>query len=71
MPRNKKGYAASKKVWILYSSNRQFCFLHEIGRGYWGPHYKCGCIKCDPHLLLPEPAFISRPGETSKVVRKD
>lgn len=71
MPRKKKTYkldhqVVSKKIWILYSSNRQFCFLQEIRLGYFGPHHRCGCVHCDPELVLPEPPFMRRPSESGE-----
>ena len=68
MPARKKHYRLErpvvvKKIWILYSSNREFCFLEEIRLGYFGPNYKCGCMKCDAQLVFPEPPFTPRPGE--------
>jgi len=52
-----------KKLWVLYSTNRKFCFLEEISAGYFGRSYRCGCTACDPQLTLPEPPFMPRPGE--------
>ncbi len=68
MPRKKKSYTLAHKVvsrknWILYSSNRQFCFLNEIQLGYFSPNYSCGCATCDKQLVPPEPSFTPRPGE--------
>ena len=68
MPRKKKSYTLAhkvvkKKIWMLYSSNRKFCFLDEIRLGYFGPNYRCGCTKCDPQNVLPEPPFKPRPDE--------
>lgn len=65
MPARKKHYkfenpVVEKKLWILYSSNREFCFLEEIRLGYFGPNYRCGCAKCDPQMVLPEPSFTQR-----------
>lgn len=57
----------SKKIWILYSSNRQYCFLDEIRNGYFGPNHRCGCLKCDHQLVLPDPSFMPRPGETREM----
>jgi len=57
----------AKKIWILYSSNREFCFLDEIRLGYFGPNYKCGCVGCDAQLVLPEPAFTLRLDESFAV----
>jgi len=52
-----------KKLYVLYSTNREFCFLEEISAGYFGPSYRCGCTACDPQLVLPEPPFMPRQGE--------
>ncbi len=76
MPRNKKSYTlshpvVSEQIWILYSSNRQFCFLDEIRQGYFGPHHRCGCMKCDRQLVLPEPSFTQRLDEVTADRRKN
>lgn len=70
MPTRKKHYkleqpVVAKKIWILYSSNRAFCFLQEIRLGYFGPNYRCGCRKCDAQLVLPDPSFTQRLDEAS------
>ena len=75
MPARKKHYkiehlAVAKKIWILYSSNREFCFLEEIGLGYFGPNYRCGCMKCDAQLVLPEPSFTQRLDQAAAVPPK-
>ncbi len=72
MPQRKREYkiphrAQKGKVWILYSSNREFCFLGELQRGYFGVSYRCGCSKCDPHLVLPDPRFTPPPGPAKAV----
>lgn len=69
MPRSKKKYTlthqgGAKKAWILYSSNREFCFLDELRLGYFGPNYRCGCAKCDAQLILPKPSFTPRLDES-------
>jgi len=71
MPRKKETYklahnVLSKKIWVLYSSNRAFCFLEEIRMGYFGPNHRCGCEKCDPRLILPIPPFMPRPSESAE-----
>ncbi len=53
----------SKKIWILYSTNRQYCFLEEIREGFFGPNYRCGCTACAPVLALAEPRFTQPPGQ--------
>lgn len=50
----------SKKIWVVYSTNRQYCFAEEIRGGFFGPNHRCGCIACDPTLVLPEPDFMRR-----------
>ncbi len=51
----------ARKIWILYSSNREFCFLEEIRMGFYGPNYRCGCKKCDKQFVLPGRSFTQRP----------
>jgi len=53
----------SKKIWVVYSANRQYCFAEEIRAGFFGPCHRCGCTACDPLLTLPEPPFMPRQGE--------
>ncbi len=52
-----------RKVWVLYSTNRQFCFVEEISAGFFGKAYRCGCIRCEPDLVLRDPPFMPRQGE--------
>jgi len=68
MPRRKNtswiaGDVRVGKVWVLYSTNRQFCFVDEISAGYFGKGFRCGCVHCEPQLVLPEPPFMPRHGE--------
>lgn len=56
----------SKKIWIVYSTNRAYCFSEEIRAGFFGPNHRCGCQACDPVLVLPEPEFT--PGPMGHVV---
>ncbi len=64
MPRTKKVkqlltiVPKKQKKWILYSSNREFCFLAEIEAGLFGNSHSCGCRKCDAGLELPQPDFM-------------
>ncbi len=48
----------SRAIWVVYSTNRQHCFLEEIRGGFFGPNHRCGCTACDPQLTLPEPGFM-------------
>ncbi len=57
------GKTKVKKSWVLYSTNRTFCFLDEIQLGYFGVNYRCGCKNCDPQLVLPEPPFTPPPDQ--------
>jgi len=62
MPRKKKlaevaPISGVTKAWVLYSTNRQYCFQGEIDRGFFSRSYRCGCVHCDPDLALPEPPF--------------
>ncbi len=48
-----------KKIWIVYSTNRQHCFAEEIRGGFFGPNHRCGCTACEPVLVLPMPQFTT------------
>lgn len=52
-----------KKVWMAYSTNREYCFHEEIRAGFFGPNTRCGCTSCDPQLVLPTPAFTQEPAQ--------
>lgn len=53
----------NRKIWVVYSTNRQYCFAEEIRAGFFGPLHMCGCTACEPVLVLPEPPFMKRHGE--------
>jgi len=63
MPRRResskvKHEVVSKQIWVVYSTNRQYCFAEEIRAGFFGPCHRCGCTACEPVLVLPEPPFM-------------
>jgi len=41
------------KLWIVYSTNRDHCFLDEISRGLFPQTYTCGCNACFQELPRP------------------
>lgn len=57
--------AVQKKIWVLYSSNRQFCFQQEIHEGVFPSGYACGCSGCMPTMELPKPEFTRLRGEAT------
>jgi len=68
MPRKKQSanvthHTKSRKIWLVYSANRQYCFAEEIRGGFFGPNHRCGCTACDPQLTLPGPEFMPPPAE--------
>ncbi len=74
MPRKKKNYKVMpmmKQCWILYSTNREHCFLDEIRLGYFGPRHHCGCKYCDPQLVAPKPQFTPPPDPGAAVLREN
>ncbi len=60
----------SRRIWVVYSTNRQYCFLEEIKGGFFGPNHRCGCEACDPALALPMPRFTQPLGEEAEGQRK-
>ncbi len=61
----------SQKIWLVYSTNRQHCFLEEIRGGFFGPSHRCGCESCDPLLALPIPEFTQPPDGAAAGKTKD
>lgn len=59
------------KIWVVYSTNRQYCFAEEIRGGFFGPGHRCGCTACEPVLALPEPPFTPRHAEAEAGKPKD
>lgn len=52
-----KAGSGARKLWILYSFNREFCFKEEIEKGIFAPGHLCGCSDCAPDFQLPLPGF--------------
>lgn len=68
MPRRKQSakvdhVVVAKKIYVVYSTKRTYCFAEEIRAGFFGPCHRCGCVACDPLLVLPEPPFMPRQNE--------